>query len=155
MKHIFSYKIKFEGYYWSLEEIEEILFNMFSYPHGKCQMDDRYWYSGEADMRNKFLKYPPCTEFDPEAKEEFLKEMDQMYAENTKWTRTEHDRKDEEDEVFLYEHSHVGCWEIVGFTKTGYDYGVQTFAFKNEVDLALFLLIHGADLNKYLYKGKK
>lgn len=158
MKHQFPYKFRFNGYYWDLEEIEERLFNMFSYPHGKCYMDERYWYSGEADLRNKFIKYPPCTEFDPEAKKKFLAEMDELYEhykDDPKWTRTEQNRKDDEDEVFLYEHSHIGVWEIVGFKKTGYDYGIQTFAFKNEVDLALFLLIHGEDLHKLIYNGEK
>lgn len=43
---------------------------------------------------------------------------------------------------FSYDHSHLGNWIYYWFKKTGYDYGISLFLFKNKGDAELAQLIY-------------
>ena len=128
----YKHKVYIKGFYGhggQIDACEELAFNLFGFPQGECKLWHYPWYEG----------YQACATIDYDAWVKFIAGITKSCCDNG-WSISDEERKEWNNEVFLCEHSHVGVWQIHGFTKTGYDYGIQAFAFANEEEAAYFIL---------------
>lgn len=151
--HNFPYTIKVKAYTFVHDNIEVDITRLLGLPHGECRMADieAYCRSKNGELTDGYTEedffndFPRCADIDVESYQDFEEYM-KSHPEYTMY---------EEDKIgkfgadgFLYPHSHIGVWKTYGFHKTGYDYGIQTYAFKDKNDLVKILLAMSLDVVK-------
>lgn len=120
----FPHKVQIEDWYDVCDEHCHWCYQQFGHEDGECNFDDRIPYE----------EICPDGEIDYEGYEYLVKKFTREYYND------EDQAKRMIGRIWTKEHSHEGVWKEVGVKKTGYDYGIVNFCFKNKEDMFLFIL---------------